>query len=115
MNGFCYFGDRLNSSGGCEAAVTVRVRIRWVRFRECGELLLGNRFPLRMKDKVYCCCVRSAILYGNEAWWLKENERAILRRTERAMVRAMCSQKVVDRNTAKEQMDMLATANGVRW
>ena len=40
------------------------------------------------------------------------------------MVRAMCVQKVVDRKTAEEQMDMLgfretidrlATANGVRW
>ena len=49
---------------------------------------------------------------------------AILRRTERAMVRAMCGQKIVDRKTTEEQMDMLglketidqlATANGVRW
>ena len=40
------------------------------------------------------------------------------------MVRAMCVQKVVDRKTTEEQMDMLglketidrlATANGVRW
>ena len=40
------------------------------------------------------------------------------------MVRAMCSQKVVDRKTTEELMDMLglrapinrlATANGVRW
>ena len=40
------------------------------------------------------------------------------------MVRAMCGQKVVDRKTTGEQMDMLglketidqlATANGVRW
>ena len=40
------------------------------------------------------------------------------------MVRAMCGQKVVNRKTTKEQMDMLglreaidrlATANGVRW
>ena len=54
----------------------------------------------------------------------KRNEKAILRRTERAMVRAMCGQKVVDRKTTEEQMDMLglketidrlATANGVRW
>ena len=97
----------LNASGGCEAAVTARVRIGWVRFRKCGELLLGNRFPLKMKGKVYCCCVRSAILYGSETLCLKENEKAILRRTERAMVRAMCSQKVVDRKTTEEQMDML--------
>ena len=40
------------------------------------------------------------------------------------MVRAMCGQKIVDRKTNEEQMDMLglketidrlATANGVRW
>ena len=86
--------------------------------------MLGNRFPLKMKGKVYRCCVRSAILYGSETWCLKENEKAILRRTERAMVKAMCGQKVVDRKTTEEQMDMLglkettdrlATANGVRW
>ena len=124
VNGFCYLGDRLNSSGGCEAAVTARVRIGWVRFRECGELLLGNRFPLKMKGKVYRCCVRSAILYGSETWCLKENEKAILSRTERNMVRAMCGRKVVDRKTTELQMDMLglkdtinrlATANRVRW
>ena len=113
-------GDRLNASGGCEAADTATVRIGWVRFRECGELLLGNRFPLKMKGKVYRCCVRSAVLYENKTWCLKENEIAILRRTERAR----CGQKVVDRKTTEEQMDMLglketidrlATANGVRW
>ena len=37
------------------------------------------------------------------------------------MVRVMCSQKIVDRKTTEEQMDMLglkktiATVNGVRW
>ena len=55
VNGFCYLGDGLNASVGCEAAVTARVRIGWVRFRECVELLLGNRFPLKMKGKVYRC------------------------------------------------------------
>ena len=63
VNGFCYLGERLNASGGCEAPVTARVSIGWVRFRESGELLLGNRFPLKMKGKVCRCCVRSAILY----------------------------------------------------
>ena len=31
VNGFCYLGDRLNFSGGCEVTVTARVRIGWVR------------------------------------------------------------------------------------
>ena len=58
VDGFCYLGDRFNASGGCEAAVTARLRIGLVRFREYGELLLGNRFPLKVKGKVYFCCVR---------------------------------------------------------
>ena len=96
----------------------------WIRFREREELLLGNRFPLKIKGKVYRCCLRSTILHGNEVWCLEAIEKAILRRTERVMVRAMCGQKVVDRKTTEEQMDMLelketidrlATANGVRW
>ena len=94
------------------------------KIQEKGELLLGNRFPLKMKNKVYRCCVRSAILHRSEGWCLKENEKAILRRTERAMVRAMCGQKVVHRKTTEEQIDLLKlketidrlkTANGVRW
>ena len=38
VNGFCYLEDRLNSSGGCKAAVTAIVRIGWVRFEECGVI-----------------------------------------------------------------------------
>ena len=102
LNGFCYLGDRLN--GGCEAAVIARVKIGWVKFRKCGELLLVNWFPLKMKGKVYRGCIKSAVLYGIEASCLKENEKS---RTERDMVRAICSQKVVDRKTTDEQMDML--------
>ena len=124
VNGFCYFGDRLNASGGSEAAATVRARIGWVRFRESGELFLENRFPLKINGKVYRSNIRSAIRYGSETWCLKENEKAILRKTERVMVRAMCGQKVVDRKTTEKQMDMLvlketinrlATENEVRW
>ena len=33
---FCYLGD---VGGGCEAAVTARARIGWVKFRECRELV----------------------------------------------------------------------------
>ena len=86
VNRFCYLEGRLNSSGGCKAAVTARIKIGWVRFKEYGELLLENRFSLRMKSKVHRCCIRLAILYGSKACCLKENEKAILRKTERAMV-----------------------------
>ena len=44
LKGFCYLGDRLYASGRCETAVTSRVRIGWMKFRECGKLLRGRRF-----------------------------------------------------------------------
>ena len=43
----------------------------------------------------------------SEVWCSKENEKAILRRTKRAMVRAKCGQKIVDKKTTEEQMNML--------
>ena len=66
VRSFCYLGDRVNASGGCEAAVTARARIGWVKFKECGELLNSKRFSLKIKGIVYRKCVRFALLYGSE-------------------------------------------------
>ena len=52
------------------------------------------------------------------------NEKAILRKTERAMVRAMCGAKLMEKKRAEDLVEMLglketavqlAKANGVRW
>ena len=50
------------------------------------------RFPIVIGNKVCCCCLRSAILCGSEAWCLKENEKAILRKTteQRELWREPC-------------------------
>ena len=60
---FCYLGNRLNATEGCEAAVTARTTLGWKKFRECGEILFGKRFSLWMKGKVNKSYVRSAMLY----------------------------------------------------
>ena len=65
--------------------------------------------------------VKSAILYGSETLCLRESEMAILRRTERVVVRSMCKVKLVDRKSTEELMglkktlDRMAKANEVRW
>ena len=51
LKGFCYLGDRLNASGGCEAAVTARTRLGWKKFRECGEILFGKKILLANERK----------------------------------------------------------------
>ena len=107
VRGFCYLGDRVNAGGGCEAAVTARARTGWVKFRECGELLNSKRFSLKLKGMVYRSCVRSVMLYGSETWCLRENEMAILRRTKRAMVRAMGGAKLMEKKRTEGVMEML--------
>ena len=37
------------------------------------------------------------MLYESETWCLRENEIAFLRRTEKAMMRAMCGVKMIDK------------------
>ena len=96
----------------------------WKKLRECGKILFRKIFSLHTKGKIYKSYVRSAILYGSETWYSRENELTIMRRAERSMVRVMCSVKLVDKRNTEEQMDMLrlkeaadklAKANGVRW
>ena len=64
------------------------------------------------------------MLYESESWCLREKELEIMRRTERAMIRAMCGVKLMDRRNTEQLMDMLglnetldklAKANAVRW
>ena len=57
--------------------MTARTTCGWAKLRECGELLYCWRFPLRLKRAVYRSYVRPAILYGSEAWCLKESEMKI--------------------------------------
>ena len=67
----------------------------------------------------------SEIISNLFLWCLRENEMAILRRTERAMVRAMCGAKLMEKKRTEDLMEMLglketvvqmAEANdGVRW
>ena len=64
----------MSAGGGCEAAVTARIRFGWAKIRECGELLYGSRFPLRQKEAVHKTNVKPSILYGREALCLKESE-----------------------------------------
>ena len=64
------------------------------------------------------------MLYGSEAWCLREKQMAILRRTERVMAQAMCGVKLLDRRNSEDLMDMLgikesldrtAEASSMRW
>ena len=63
VKSFCYLGDRLNASVGSEAAVTARTRIGWIKFRDCGDLLYGRKFLLKMKGRICRSCVKDQQCY----------------------------------------------------
>ena len=44
-----HLGDRVSEGEGCEAAVTARRRCWWAKYRECDEVMHGNRYPLKLK------------------------------------------------------------------
>ena len=73
----------------------------WIKFTECGKLFYGNKFSLKMKGRIYQSCVRSAMLYGSKTWCLRENEMAILRKTEKALMRAMCEVKIIEKRRSQ--------------
>jgi len=68
---FCYLGDMLDADGGCDSAVTTRVRSAWIKFREYLPILTGKGFSLKQKGKVYATCVRSCLMHGSETLPMK--------------------------------------------
>ena len=58
---FIYLSDRMSACGGCEAAVTARMRCGWVKFGKCSEY--SRRCYLRLEGAVYKNYVMQAIMY----------------------------------------------------
>ena len=53
------------------------------------------------------------MLYGSETSCLRENETANLRRTEKAMMRAMCGIKIIEKRRSQELMSLLSLKNNL--
>ena len=60
-----------------------------------------------MKGMIYRSFVRSMMLYGSETWCLRETEMVILRRAERAIVRAMFGVKLMERRRTEDLMEII--------
>ena len=65
---FCYLGDMLSAGGGCEMAVTTRVKTAWKKFRELLPVLTSRHLSYKTSGHVYSSCVRSAMLHASETW-----------------------------------------------
>ena len=47
------------------------------------------------------------MLYGSKTWCLQENKIAILKRTEKAMIRVICGETLIEKMSCEELMELL--------
>ena len=65
---FCYLGDMLSASGGCEITVTTCVKTAWKKFRELLPVLTSHHLSYKNRGHVCSSCMRSAMLHASETW-----------------------------------------------
>ena len=92
---FCYLGDMLSAGGGCEMAVTTRVKTAWKKFRELLPVLTCRHLSYKTSGHVYSSCVRSAMLHASEIYLTKTNLQR-LQPNDRAMIRQIYNIKPED-------------------
>ena len=93
---FCYLDDMLSAGGGCEMAVTTRVKTAWKKFSELLPVLTSRYLSYKTHGHVYSSCVPSAMLHASEPWPLTRMNLQRLQCNERAMIRQICSIKPED-------------------
>ena len=122
---FCYLGDMLSAGGGCEMAVTTRVKTAWKKFREPLPVLTSRHLSYKTRGHVYSSCVRCAMLHASETWPLTKTNLQRLQRNDRAMIRQICSIKPEDVARVRssellaklqlEDLDLILRERRLRW
>ena len=122
---FCYLGDMLSAGGGCEMAITTRVKTAWKKFRELLPVLTSRHLSYKTRGHVYSSCMQSAMLHASETWPLTKTNLQRLQRNDRAMIRQVCSIKPdhVARVRSSEllaklqleDLDLILSERRLRW
>ena len=104
---FCYLGDTLDADGGCDSAVTARVRSAWKTFCKYLPILTGKGFSLKLKGKVYATCVRSCLMHGSEIWPIKVERELNMNHTEMSIIRWVYGVKLDEKKKSEELRELL--------
>ena len=110
---FCYLGDMLSAGGGCEMAVTTRVKTAWKKFRELLPVLTSRHLSYKTRGHVY------------SSWPLTKTNLQRLQHNDRAMIRQICSIKPEDVARVRssellvklqlEDLDLILRERRLRW
>ena len=120
---FCYLGDSVSPGGGCQVAVTTRIRCAWGKFRELLPLLTSRSMKSSTKGRMYNLYVRKAMSHASECWALTSADLTRLQRSDRSMIRWMCNVRWTDRRSSESLLEQLKIpslstllrCNRLRW
>ena len=109
----------LEESGGCEAAVSRRIRASWTKYRELSGVLVANDIPERLKGMLYNVYIRPVAAYGSETWPLRLEEEKRLQRMEIKMLRWMIGGEVEEKEVRGRlgvvDIGMVMRRSRLRW
>ena len=121
---FCYLGDMLSATGGCELSTTTLVKT-WKKFKELIPVLSSRHLSFKTRGRVYSSCVRSAMLHASETGPLTKPSLQCLQRNDRAMIREICNVKPQDTANIRstellawlciEDLDLILKERRLRW
>ena len=100
-------GDSDSSGGGCQVAVTTRIRCAWGKFRELLLLLTCRSLSFITRGRMFDIYIRKVMLHASECWALTSVDHARLQRTDRSMIRWICNVKWEDNRSSKSLLEQL--------
>ena len=123
VDSFRYLGDVVSFSEGVDSAVRDRISGAWSKWRELESLLVNHSIPLEESAKVYCACMRPALLYAAETWALMERLEGLLTSCDHRVLRNMSRVKWQDRFTSEkvrrrclvENLEHILRKTRLRW
>jgi hypothetical protein len=102
VSNFSYLGDTLDSMGTAEAAVRMRIRSAWAKWKALAGVLTQRSIPLPLRSQLYRATIRPVLLYGAETWPMTQSLQQQLTRTDMKMVRWMQRITLADRVSSEE-------------
>ena len=72
VDSFRYLYDVISCEWGVELALRDKISCAWSKWRELVSSLINHSISLEKRAKVYCACVRPALLYAAETWALSK-------------------------------------------
>ena len=86
VDSFCYLGDTIGASGGCNLSVIMRVQSVWGKCWELLPILTSCALLITTHRQIYSTYIRPVFLYASECWAPSGNDLLKLEHNNCAMV-----------------------------